>query len=156
MGNKIRARRLAEKYGVPTLPGTERVNSVQEAAQAVEKVGLPVILKAAAGGGGRGMRLVQRSQEFEGIFTSTAAEAEAAFGDGSLYIEKFISNARHIEVQIIADEHGNVVHLGERDCSLQSRHQKLGEEAPAPGLAPEDRQSTRLNSSHVATSYAAS
>src|SRR5690625_710721 len=140
MGNKIRARRLAEKYGVPTLPGTERVNSVQEAAQAVEKVGLPVILKAAAGGGGRGMRLVQRSQEFEGIFTSTAAEAEAAFGDGSLYIEKFISNARHIEVQIIADEHGNVVHLGERDCSLQRRHQKLVEEAPAPGLAPELRQ----------------
>ena len=134
MGNKIQARTLAQRFGVPTLPGSARVQSLEHALEVAREIGFPVIVKAAAGGGGRGMRLVRAMSELPAVFAATAAEAEAAFGDGALYIERFIANARHIEVQILADAHGNVVHLGDRDCSFQRRHQKLVEEAPAPGI----------------------
>ncbi len=135
MGNKIRARQLAEKFKVPTLPGSARVNTVKEAQQLAQKIGFPMIIKAAAGGGGRGMRLVHDLQELAAVFVATASEAQAAFGDGALYLERFVDSARHVEVQILADSFGNVVHLGERDCSFQRRHQKLLEEAPAPNLS---------------------
>lgn len=135
MGNKIQARTLAQSYGVPTLPGSAQVKSVDEAMAVAREIGFPLIVKAAAGGGGRGMRLVTALDALPEVFTSTSAEAEAAFGNGALYIERFIRNARHIEVQVLADGQGKVVHFGERDCSLQRRHQKLVEEAPAPGIS---------------------
>ncbi|OGA61721.1 MAG: acetyl-CoA carboxylase biotin carboxylase subunit [Betaproteobacteria bacterium RIFCSPLOWO2_12_FULL_65_14] len=134
MGNKLLARKLADEYGLPILPGSERIRSYKEALTVTEKIGLPVMMKAAAGGGGRGMKVVTKSGDLQGAFESAAAEARAAFGDDSLYIERFIPNARHIEVQVFGDRNGNVIHLGERDCSLQRRHQKLIEETPAPSI----------------------
>ncbi len=135
MGNKIQARILARKYGLPTLPGSEKVHSFEEAAAIAEKVGLPLMMKAAAGGGGRGMKIVRESKDMRSMFASASAEARTAFGDDSLYLERYIANARHIEVQVLGDSHGNVIHLGERDCSMQRRHQKLVEEAPAPDIS---------------------
>ena len=135
MGNKIQARILARQYGLPTLPGSEKVHSFEEAAAIAEKVGLPLMMKAAAGGGGRGMKIVREAKEMRSMFASASAEARAAFGDDSLYLERYIANARHIEVQVLGDSHGNVIHLGERDCSMQRRHQKLVEEAPAPAIS---------------------
>ena len=135
MGNKIQARILARKYGLPTLPGSEKVHSYEEAAAIAEKVGLPLMMKAAAGGGGRGMKIVRDIKDMRQMFASASAEARAAFGDDTLYLERYIPNARHIEVQILGDSHGNVIHLGERDCSMQRRHQKLVEEAPAPAIS---------------------
>lgn len=139
MGNKIEARARAEKAGVPTLPGSEKVHSVTEAAAVVAEIGLPVMLKAAAGGGGKGMKIVTDAKDLEEIFVSAAAEARASFGDDTLYLERLITNARHIEVQVLGDQFGNVIHLGERDCSSQRRHQKLVEEAPAPGISDQFR-----------------
>jgi acetyl-CoA carboxylase biotin carboxylase subunit len=135
MGNKIEARALAEELGVPTLPGSRKVATYEEAKAVVDEIGLPVMMKAAAGGGGRGMKIVSRYEDLAPQLARASAEAGAAFGDSTLYLEKYIRNARHVEVQIIADTHGNLVHLGERDCSLQRRHQKMVEEAPAPNLA---------------------
>ncbi len=135
MGNKIRARALAADLGLPTLSGSTNVDSPREAVAIARRVGLPMMIKAAAGGGGRGMKIVQNESDMATMFAAASNEARAAFGDGTLYLERYIADARHVEVQILADRHGNVVHLGERDCSLQRRHQKLVEEAPAPNLS---------------------
>lgn len=143
MGNKLLARALAQKSNVPVLPGSEKVGSYHEAIQVVQQIGLPVMVKAAAGGGGRGMKIVWDEADLKETFESAAKEAEAAFGDGTLYVEKYIPHARHIEVQILGDAHGNVIHLGERDCSIQRRHQKLVEEAPAPKISDTLRQAIR-------------
>ena len=135
MGNKLQARSLARQCDVPVLPGSEKVHTCEEAQAFAKRIGLPVMLKAAAGGGGRGMKIVTDHRDLEPMFRSASAEARAAFGDDTLYLERYIPNARHIEVQVLGDRFGKVVHLGERDCSLQRRHQKLIEEAPAPAIA---------------------
>ena len=135
MGDKAAARAMMEAAGVPVVPGSRGcVSDEREALQAAETVGYPVMLKASAGGGGRGMRRVFSSEELPEAFAAARAEAEACFGDGSLYVEKLILHPRHIEFQIMADSRGNVVHLGERDCSIQRRHQKLMEESPSCAL----------------------
>ena len=124
-----------QSVGVPTVPGSEGLMSgPDEAADLAMTMGYPVMIKATAGGGGRGMRLVQSPDQLENLFKAAQGEAEAAFGNPGLYMEKFIDRPRHVEVQVLADRHGNVVHLGERDCSIQRRHQKLLEEAPSPAL----------------------
>jgi len=134
MGDKITALKLAEQAGVPRVPGSDHIQDLAAARRAADRIGYPVMLKASAGGGGRGMRLVRSAREIGEALESAAAEAKAAFGDGTLYMERFITRARHIEIQIIGDAHGNVLHLGERDCSTQRRHQKLIEEAPSPAI----------------------
>ena len=134
MGNKIQARRLAAELGLPTLSGSTRVETADEAVAVARQVGLPLMIKAAAGGGGRGMKIVRSQAQMAEMFVAASNEARAAFGDGTLYLERYIANARHVEVQVLADQQGQVIHLGERDCSLQRRHQKLVEEAPAPHL----------------------
>ena len=136
MGNKSYARSLMQKMGVPVVPGSEgSVENAEQALEIAEKIGYPVLVKASAGGGGRGMRKAFCEDELIDSFNTACAEAEACFGDGEMYIEKLIVNPRHIEVQILADKNGNTVHLGERDCSMQRRNQKLLEEAPAAGLS---------------------
>ncbi len=140
LGDKTSARKLAEAAGVAVLPGTRNpVANLDEARRAAERVGYPLILKAAFGGGGRGMRVVRKADELEARFQEATAEAAAAFGNGAVFIERYIRRARHIEVQILGDRHGNLVHLFERDCSVQRRHQKVVEVAPAIGLAAEIR-----------------
>ncbi len=134
MGNKILARQIADKLGVPVVPGSEKIANIREAVEVSRAIGFPLLIKAAAGGGGRGMRIVNEISELESAFAAASSEARAAFGDDTLYVERYIRNARHIEVQILADQFGNVIHLGERDCSLQRRYQKIVEEAPAPHL----------------------
>lgn len=140
MGNKVRARETMQAAGVPVLPGTGVLASVDEAIAAAKEIGLPVILKAAAGGGGRGMKIVRELDRLPAMVETAQAEAKAAFGDGSIYVERYVESPRHIEVQIVADKHGNVVDLLERECSVQRRHQKVVEEAPAANL-PEDLRS---------------
>ena len=133
MGSKTRARQAMEKAGVPFVPGTSRgLDSLEQAAEIAQRIGYPIMLKAAAGGGGKGMRLVSSLPDLKSALESARSEAERAFGDGEVYVEKAILNPRHIEMQILADEHGNTVYLGERECSLQRRHQKVVEEAPSP------------------------
>jgi acetyl-CoA carboxylase biotin carboxylase subunit len=133
MGSKTSARRAASDAGVPIVPGTvEPFNSLSEAKSAAEQFGYPVMLKASAGGGGKGMRLVASPQELQSAFENARSEAAGAFGDASLYLEKVVERPRHIEIQVFADTHGNVVHLGERECSIQRRHQKVVEECPSP------------------------
>ncbi|GBE02214.1 biotin carboxylase [bacterium BMS3Bbin06] len=135
-GEKARTRQLLKKKGVPVVPGSDGIVKETAAARKIaKKVGFPVILKATAGGGGRGMRIVEREEALEDAFNTAQREALTVFGKEDLYIEKYISEMRHIEVQILADNKGTVIHLGERDCSIQRRHQKLIEEAPAPGLS---------------------
>ena len=143
MGNKIQARILARQFGLPTLPGSEKSHSYEEAAAIAERIGLPLMMKAAAGGGGRGMKIVREISELREMFASASAEARAAFGDDTLYLERYIANARHIEVQVLGDCFGSVIHLGERDCSMQRRHQKLVEEAPAPAISELLREEIR-------------
>jgi acetyl-CoA carboxylase biotin carboxylase subunit len=140
MGDKITAVGLAEKAGVPRVPGSDAVADAEKARRIAAAIGYPVLLKATAGGGGRGMRIVRSDAEVEAAFKSATAEAEAAFGHPTLYVEKFIERARHIEIQVIGDQYGNVVHLGERECSTQRRHQKLIEEAPSPVLDASARE----------------
>src|ERR1041385_4344659 len=141
MGSKTSARRAAVEAGVPIVPGTvEPLPSLAEASATAEKYGFPVMLKAAAGGGGKGMRLVTNSAELRSAFETAKAEAAAAFGDSSLYLEKAVERPRHIEIQIFGDRHGNVVHLGERECSIQRRHQKVIEECPSPINDPDLRR----------------
>jgi len=141
MGDKSTAKHTMQRVGVPTIPGSEGLlDTPQAAARLAEAMGYPVMIKATAGGGGRGMRLVPSAEQLESLFRAAQGEAEAAFGNPGLYMEKFIDRPRHVEVQILADRHGNVVHLGERDCSVQRRHQKLLEEAPSPGLSTDLRQ----------------
>jgi acetyl-CoA carboxylase, biotin carboxylase subunit len=140
LGNKAEARKLAKKAGVPVVPGSEGL--IETDAQALDlahAMGYPVLIKAAAGGGGRGMRVARNDISLQAGLKAAKQEAENAFKDGSVYLEKYIEQPRHIEIQILADRHGNVVHLWERDCSLQRRHQKLVEESPAPNLPPEVR-----------------
>ncbi len=133
MGDKIESKLFAEKAGVPTVPGhAEPVKSAADAKKIAKKIGYPVILKASAGGGGKGMRMVEKEADIEEGLRASTAEAESSFGDGRVFVEKFITNPRHIEIQVLADSHGNCVHLGERECSIQRRHQKVIEEAPSP------------------------
>jgi len=139
MGDKLEARKIARSAGVPLVPGSDHAKNPHQAAQLAEAIGYPLLLKASAGGGGRGIKLVWNKDEIENTFRTAAAEARAAFGNDTLYMEKYVGNARHIEVQILGDCHGNVIHLGERDCSLQRRHQKIIEEAPAYAVPPEVR-----------------
>jgi acetyl-CoA carboxylase biotin carboxylase subunit len=141
MGDKSTAKDTMQRVGVPTVPGSDGLLVDESEAFAIAKgIGYPVIIKATAGGGGRGMRLVQSDNDMSKAFMAAQGEAEAAFGNPGVYLEKFIERPRHIEFQILADSFGNVVHLGERDCSIQRRHQKLLEEAPSPALTPELRQ----------------
>ncbi|WP_071515606.1 acetyl-CoA carboxylase biotin carboxylase subunit [Geitlerinema sp. PCC 9228] len=141
MGDKSTAKETVKKAKVPTVPGSEGlVTSEKQALSIAREIGYPVMIKATAGGGGRGMRLVNDDEELPKLFQAAQGEAEAAFGDGGVYIEKFVEQPRHVEIQILADSHGNAIHLGERDCSIQRRHQKLLEEAPSPALTPELRQ----------------
>jgi acetyl/propionyl-CoA carboxylase alpha subunit len=146
LGDKLNARRLAARVGVPSVPGTldpapvDRPDEVHRIQQVAREIGFPLLVKAAAGGGGRGMRRVVREEDLAAALVAGSREAASAFGDGSVYLEREILPARHIEVQLLADAHGRVVALGERDCSLQRRHQKLVEEAPAPGLTTEQRR----------------
>jgi len=136
MGNKAQARKLAREMGVPMLPGSDGIVTTDDAALAIaHEVGYPVIIKAVSGGGGRGMRVAHNDMSLLNGMRAASAEAEAAFKDGTVYIEKYIEGPRHVEIQILADHHGNLVHLGERDCSLQRRHQKLVEESPSPALS---------------------
>lgn len=139
MGDKLSAIRLAKQAGVPVVPGSDKLSSLADVQAAAQRVGYPCLMKASAGGGGRGMRIVRVPDELAGAFESAQAEAEAAFGDATVYLEKFIERAKHIEFQIMGDQHGNLVHLFERDCSVQRRHQKLIEEAPSPILPPARR-----------------
>ena len=140
MGDKISARQAVIKVGVPILPGTkEGVHDVAEAVRVAKQIGFPVIIKATAGGGGRGMKIVHSPATLPNAFATARAEAQAGFGNPEVYIEKYCENPRHVEIQIMADKHGNVIHLGERDCSIQRRHQKIIEEAPSTVSTPELR-----------------
>ncbi|MFE8601654.1 acetyl-CoA carboxylase biotin carboxylase subunit [Archangium violaceum] len=141
MGNKVRARNAAREAGLPLLPGSiGTVKDPKEAEVFAREIGFPVILKAAAGGGGKGMKIVREPHALAQAFSTAAAEAVASFGNGDLYIERYVEKPRHIEIQVVADEHGRIIHLGERECSVQRRHQKLIEESPSPALTPELRQ----------------
>ena len=141
MGDKSTARDTMKNAGVPTVPGSDGlISSPEEAVTVANQVGFPIMIKATAGGGGRGMRLANTEDEFLPLLKAAQQEAEAAFGNGNVYLERFVQNPRHIEFQVLADKHGNVVHLGERDCSIQRRNQKLLEEAPSPALTPEVRK----------------
>jgi len=141
MGEKEKARAAMKKHGVPILPGSEGVLASEgEALEWAKSVGFPVIIKASAGGGGRGMRIIRSEAELATLYAAAQAEAAAAFGNGDLYMEKYVEHPRHIEFQILADEHGNVVSLGERECSIQRRHQKLLEESPSTQVTPELRK----------------
>jgi acetyl-CoA carboxylase biotin carboxylase subunit len=140
MGDKAEARRLAAGAGVPTLPGTEGKASLEQALEAAAEIGYPVLVKAAAGGGGRGIRAARDEGELADVVAQAALEAGAAFGDDALYVEKLLVGARHVEVQVLGDSHGNLIHLFERECSLQRRRQKLLEESPSPALAVNTRE----------------
>ncbi|HZO62722.1 MAG TPA: acetyl-CoA carboxylase biotin carboxylase subunit [Gaiellaceae bacterium] len=139
MGDKARARQLAASAGAPTIPGTEGAASLEQAVEAAEAIGYPVLIKAAAGGGGRGIRAAANRAELTEGVSQAAMEAEAAFGDPSVYVEKLLIDARHVEIQVLGDAHGNLIHLFERECSLQRRRQKLLEESPSPALDSELR-----------------
>ncbi|MEJ7701968.1 MAG: acetyl-CoA carboxylase biotin carboxylase subunit [Pyrinomonadaceae bacterium] len=141
MGDKVEARRTMKAAGVPILPGSpEPIENVDEAIRLTQEIGFPVIIKASAGGGGRGMRIVRQEEDLAAQLEMASTEALAAFKNGSVYIERYIERPRHIEIQVLADEHGNCIHLGERECSIQRRHQKLLEEAPSPVITKEQRE----------------
>ena len=141
MGDKVQAKQTMQRAGVPVVPGSDGgVADLEAARKIINDIGYPVMLKAAAGGGGKGMRLARNSEELEKGFRQARQEAQAAFSNPEIYIEKFVDRPRHVEIQILADEHGNVIHLGERDCTVQRRHQKLIEESPSPVMTPELRK----------------
>ncbi|HCP18795.1 MAG TPA: acetyl-CoA carboxylase biotin carboxylase subunit, partial [Alphaproteobacteria bacterium] len=141
MGDKVEAKRTAAASGLPLVPGSDgAIASLDEAKAAAEQTGYPVLIKAASGGGGRGMKVAESAEQLSEAYSSARSEAKAAFGDDTVYLERYLGNPRHIEVQIVADSQGNVVHLGERECSIQRRHQKLLEEAPSPVLTDKERQ----------------
>ncbi|MBU0509594.1 acetyl-CoA carboxylase biotin carboxylase subunit [bacterium] len=153
MGSKTQARAIMSKAGVPVVPGSEgAISSVEEADAFARRVGYPVLIKAVAGGGGKGMRVVESSAGLRNAFEAARREALAAFGDGSVYVEKYLAQPRHIEIQILADTHGNVIHLGERECSIQRRHQKIIEESPSVAVTPELRR--RMGETAVAAARA--
>src|ERR1700689_5046795 len=139
MGDKVVAKQAAVELGIPVVPGSAAVMDIEAARQAAELVGYPILIKAAGGGGGRGMRVAPDAKTLEAMFPIAQGEALTFFGNGALYLERFLSHPRHIEVQILGDGQGGVVHLGERDCSLQRMHQKLAEESPSPGIDQEAR-----------------
>jgi acetyl-CoA carboxylase biotin carboxylase subunit len=140
MGDKVEAKRTAGALGLPLVPGSDgAVSEITEAARIAEEIGYPVIIKAASGGGGRGMKVCNSPDELETLIQQAGSEAKAAFGDDTVYIEKYLGNPRHIEFQVFGDGNGNAIHLGERDCSLQRRHQKVLEEAPSPVISPDER-----------------
>ena len=140
MGDKIEAKRTAAKLGLPLVPGSEgAIVSVKQAHKLADDIGYPVLIKAASGGGGRGMKVVQAEEQLESLMSQAAAEARTAFGDDTVYMEKYLADPRHIEFQVFGDGEGGAIHLGERDCSLQRRHQKVLEEAPSPVITPEER-----------------
>lgn len=141
MGSKLAAKHAVGKYGIPMVPGTEgAISDRQEAKDISEKIGYPILIKASAGGGGKGMRIVEKPEDFDEQMDRAVSEAISSFGDGSVFIEKYITSPRHIEIQVLGDKHGNVVHLFERECSVQRRHQKVVEEAPSSVLTPEIRE----------------
>ena len=140
LSDKSRIKKAASEAGLSTIPGTDVLESVEDALEAASKIGYPVMLKARSGGGGRGIRPAYSAEELKEVYPLATAESLAAFGDGGVYLEKCITPARHIEVQVLADEHGNAVALGERDCSIQRHHQKLLEESPSPAVSPEMRE----------------
>lgn len=141
MGNKLSAKAAALKYNIPMVPGTEEaITDVEEAKQRAIEVGFPILIKAAAGGGGKGMRIVEQASDFEEQMQLAVSEATSAFGDGSVFIERYVTSPRHIEIQVLGDKHGNIVHLFERECSVQRRHQKVVEEAPSSVLTAEIRE----------------
>jgi len=141
MGDKAEARRTMIEAGVPVVPGSQgAVKDVEEARAEVERIGYPVIIKAAAGGGGKGMRVAESADVLENTFMMARNEAAAAFNDARVYVERFVQRPRHVEIQVLGDEHGTLIHLGERDCSIQRRHQKLIEESPSPAITPETRR----------------
>ncbi|MGY3053860.1 acetyl-CoA carboxylase biotin carboxylase subunit [Pedobacter sp. UYEF25] len=140
MGNKLAAKAAALKHNIPLVPGTEEaITDIAEAKKRANEVGFPILIKAAAGGGGKGMRIVERAEDFEEQMNLAASEATSAFGDGSVFIERYVTSPRHIEIQVLGDNYGNIVHLFERECSIQRRHQKVVEEAPSTVLTPEIR-----------------
>jgi acetyl-CoA carboxylase biotin carboxylase subunit len=141
MGSKLAAKAAVKKYDIPMVPGTdEAISDIEEAKITAREVGYPILIKASAGGGGKGMRVVENEEEFEEQMNRAVSEAKSAFGDGSVFIEKFITSPKHIEIQVLGDKHGNIIHLFERECSIQRRHQKVIEEAPSPILTNEVRQ----------------
>lgn len=153
MGSKLAAKAAVSNYDIPMVPGTDKaVTDIQEAKKSAEKIGFPILIKASAGGGGKGMRLVEKAADFEELMNSAVREAESSFGDGSVFIEKFITQPRHIEIQVLGDTHGNIVHLFERECSIQRRHQKVVEEAPSVVLTPELREKMGKAAINVAKS----
>lgn len=140
MGSKLAAKETVKAYNIPMVPGTdEAITDIEEAKKIAQEIGFPILIKASAGGGGKGMRIVENVEEFESQMDRAISEAKSAFGDGSVFIEKFVTSPRHIEIQVLADQHGNVIHLFERECSIQRRHQKVIEEAPSVVLTPELR-----------------
>jgi acetyl-CoA carboxylase, biotin carboxylase subunit len=142
MGDKIEAKRTATRLGLPVVPGSDAgIESEAQALKVAEEIGFPVLVKAAAGGGGRGMKVVRRPEDLAGALATARAEAKAAFGDAAVYLEKYLAEPRHIEIQVLGDGRGGAIHLGERDCSLQRRHQKVWEEAPSPAVNAEERDS---------------
>ncbi len=153
MSDKSKAKEVMVKAGVPVVPGSEGVvETVEEGIKIAREIGYPLMAKASAGGGGRGMRVIESEDKFEQLFTAASSEALAAFGDGSMYLERFIKDPRHIEVQVIGDSHGNAIHIGERDCSLQRRHQKVIEESPAV-LLDEKTRAELLETAVKATKF---
>lgn len=148
MSDKSKAKQMMMRAGIPVVPGSDgAIKDIEAAKKLASEIGYPVIIKAAAGGGGRGMRVVEKEEDLEKSFWSAESEAMSAFGDGTMYMEKYISNPRHIEVQVLGDEYGNVIHVGERDCSMQRRHQKLIEESPAVIL--DDKTRAKLHQTAV-------
>ena len=143
MGNKLWARAAVSDYGIPVIAGSKKVRNTQEASAVVEELGFPLLIKAAAGGGGRGIKIATEASELQSALETATAEARAAFGDETLYMERYIPNARHIEVQVLGDRFGSVIHIGERDCSLQRRYQKVVEEAPASSISEPLREKIR-------------
>lgn len=153
MGDKLSAKQAARKYNIPMVPGTEgAVSDIEEAKRTALEVGLPVLIKASAGGGGKGMRIVEKIEELAEQMERAISEAQSSFGDGSVFIERYVAGPRHIEIQVLADNHGNVVHLFERECSIQRRHQKVVEEAPSAILTPELRAAMGKSACDVARS----
>jgi len=139
MGDKVAARQRVVAAGVPVVPAVENVRDPAELTRHVQRIGYPLLIKAAAGGGGKGMRIVRAERELENAFAAAGREAQSAFGDGRLFVERYLDRPRHVEVQVLADQHGDILHLGERECSIQRRHQKILEETPSPALTPELR-----------------
>ena len=141
MGSKLAAKDAVKAYDIPMVPGTDQaITDIPEAKKIAQGIGFPILIKASAGGGGKGMRIVEKEADFESQMNRAISEAVNAFGDGSVFIEKYVASPRHIEIQVMADTHGNVIHLFERECSIQRRHQKVVEEAPSAVLTPELRE----------------